>query len=57
MFSSQEAEVIPNIGHIYINPLTGPKKYIGVEHGKHLNKYGYVMVPLSSAIRRRLRVQ
>ena len=51
MRSGDDARVVTIPGHIYITPLTGMKKYLGVEHGRTLNKFGYVLTKLSDKIR------
>lgn len=50
MKSGDEAMVVVQPGHIYMDSLAGNVKYLGREHEKHLNKFGYVLTQVSSQL-------
>lgn len=52
MRSGDDARVVTIPGHIYITSLAGSKKYLGVEHGKTLNKFGYVLTTVSNVMKK-----
>lgn len=51
MKSGDDARVVVIPGHIYITSIMGTKEYLGVEHGRMLNKFGYVLTKASNKIR------
>ena len=48
MKSGDEARVVAIPGHIYVHSITKGVQYLGKEHGKRLNKFGYVLASVGA---------